>query len=121
MQILMELPDGTISQHVLEAIERAAIAEIRQYADGRRANIARGAETRGLAALLVDKYGAGMAQAFVIAGIESTVRAETDRLVRELDPGFERHRDSRWAARPAGIAIVPSSHNFQKDTHHGKT
>lgn len=121
MQILKDLPDGTIWPHLLDAIERAVVSEIRQYADGRRANIARGAETHELAALLIDKYGAGMAQALAIAGIESTVRAETDRLVRELDPEFERHQAARWAARPAGIATVPSSHNLEKGPHHGQT
>ncbi|MGH9159618.1 MAG: hypothetical protein ACRD2X_06490 [Vicinamibacteraceae bacterium] len=98
MNHLKELPPGTIWPHLLEAIERDVIEEIRLYAQGRARDVARGAETPELAALLVDKYCQGMAKALHIAGVDSAVRAEGERLVREIDPEFDAHRESRWAA-----------------------
>lgn len=108
MNILKELPDGAIWPHLLDAIQHAALEEVRRYAASRRENVERGSETRCLAALLVEKYGEGIVKAFEIAGIDSTLRSEIDRVVRELDPEFERNRQFRWAARPAGISIVPA-------------
>ncbi|WP_321967207.1 hypothetical protein [Burkholderia cepacia] len=107
MNILKDLPDGAIWPHLLEAIERAAIEEIRRYAAGRRENVERGAETRCLAALLVEKYGDGIVKAFEIAGFDTALRTEIDHAVREIDPKFEEHRKIRWEAQPAGISIAP--------------
>jgi hypothetical protein len=106
MQALKDLPPGTIWPHLLESIERQVLAEIDAYAAGRKSDVARGAETPALAALLVDKYGAGLAKALRIAGIDSQVQQATDRLAREIDPDFDLHRDARWNARPAGLAFA---------------
>lgn len=106
MQVLKDLPIGTIWPHLLEQIERGIIADIRSYADARRSDIDRGAETPELAALLVEKYGAGLARALLIVGIDSGVQATTDLLVRSIDPEFEAHRRARWAAKPAGLALA---------------
>lgn len=103
MSHLKDLPPGTIWPQLLEAIERDVIQDIRLYAQGRARDVARGAETPELAALLVDTYCRGMATALHIAGLDSTVRAEGDRLVREIDPEFEAHREARRAARPASL------------------
>jgi hypothetical protein len=103
MHILKDPPQGTIWPHLLEAIEKEVVAHIREYADARMRDVERGAETPALAAVLVDKYGEGMARALGIAGIDSSVQAETDRLVRRIDPDFEQHKKSRWEARPADI------------------
>lgn len=105
MDILKELPPGTIWPHLLEAICQQTISEIEGYAASRRNDVARGAETPELAALLVDKYGAGLAKALQIVGVDSGVQAITDRLVRSIDPNFDEHRTARWAARPAGVAV----------------
>lgn len=105
MRHLKDLPDGTIWPHLLNAIERDILADIRGYADGRKSDVERGAETAELAALLVDKYCEGLAKALNIAGLDSAVRADGDRLVREIDPDFEEHRRARWAARPASLSI----------------
>jgi hypothetical protein len=51
----------------------------------------------------LDKYAEGVAKALYIAGLDSAVRAEADRLVREIDPEFDEHRRTRWAARPASV------------------
>lgn len=101
MNHLKDLPVGTIWPHLLDAIERDVVADVRDYAASRKCDVARGAETAELAALLVDKYCEGMARALHIAGLESAVRAEGDRLVRDIDPEFCAHREARWAARPA--------------------
>jgi len=105
MKHLKDLPEGTIWPHLLEAIERDVVAEARSYAASRANDVARGAETPELAALLLDKFGEGLAKALHIAGIESTVQREVDKLVREIDPDFEAHRKARWAARPAALQL----------------
>lgn len=105
MQFLKDLPAGTIWPHLLESIERQVIGEIQGYAESRRSDVARGAETPELAALLVEKYGEGLARALHIAGLDSQVHREVDRLVREIDPAFEQNKNARWAARPAGVSI----------------
>ena len=90
---------------MLEAIEREILTNLQQYAEGRRNDVARGAETHELAALLVDKYCEGLSNALYIVGLNSAVRSEGDRLVKDIDPDFDTHRQARWAARPARISM----------------
>ena len=92
MKYLKDMPVGTIWPHLLEAIEQAVLEDVRQYAQGRSNDVSRGAETPELAALLVDKYCEGMAKALYIAGLDSAVRSEGDRLVHGIDPEFRRAR-----------------------------
>lgn len=106
MSVLKELPPGTIWPHLLASIEQQVIAEIESYSESRRNDVSRGAETAELAAALLDKYGSGMARALHIAGLDSAVQAVTDKLVREIDPDFDKHRQARWAARPASLSVV---------------
>jgi hypothetical protein len=106
MNHLKELSPGTIRPHLLEAIERDVIADIRMYARSRATYVMWGAETPELAALLIDKYCQGMASALHIAGLDSVVRAVGDRLVREMDPQFEAHVEARQAARPASLNFI---------------
>ncbi len=106
MKHLKDLPQGTIWPHLLEAIERDVVDDIRSYASSRKNDVARGAETPALAALLVDKYCDGVAKALFIVGIDSQVRSEGDRLVREIDPEFDANRKARWAARPATLMVA---------------
>ncbi len=106
MQVLKDLPPGTIWPHLLESIERQVLAEIETYASSRKSDVARGAETPDFAALLVDKYGEGLAKALHIVGIDSQVQQATDRLAREIDPDFDVHRRARWDAKPAGLALA---------------
>lgn len=105
MKYLKELPPGTVWPHLLDAISGDAIREIETYAAGRKSDVARGAETPMLAAVLVDKYAAGMAKALCIVGVESDLQTVADRLVREIDPDFIEHQKARWEARPATIAV----------------
>jgi hypothetical protein len=106
MNHLKELSPGTIHPHLLVAIERDVIADIRRYAQGHVKEVMRGAETPELAALLVDKYCEGMASALRIAGLDSVVQAVGDRLVREIDPQFEAHLEARWTARSLSLNFI---------------
>jgi hypothetical protein len=104
MNILMDLPAGAVPADVLTSIAEHVVADVESYAAARRNDVARGAETVELAAVLVDKYGAGLAKALSIVGVDSSVQEATDCLVRSIDPDFEAHRAARWRARPAGIS-----------------
>ncbi|HGF4014028.1 hypothetical protein [Burkholderia cenocepacia] len=82
------------------------IEEIRNYAEGRKSDVARGAETPALAALMVEKYGEGLAKAVHLMGADNgDMMRELDRWVREIDPQYPKHRQYRFEARPAGLAI----------------
>ncbi|NTB05866.1 hypothetical protein [Agrobacterium tumefaciens] len=82
------------------------IEEIRRYADARKSDVARGAETPALAALMVEKFGEGMAKMLSAFGVsDGSFMQEVDRLVREIDTEYPKHRQYRFEARPAGLAI----------------
>jgi len=88
------------------AVDRL-VEQVIEYARGRHNDVERGAETPRLAALLLQKYGRGMADA--VALIFETPRA-ADRIVRQvdeetsrIDPAWREHDRERWAARPADI------------------
>jgi hypothetical protein len=82
------------------------INEIRSYADGRKSDVARGAETPALAALLVEKYGEGMAKTLHLLGQDDgdLVRV-IDELVREIDLQYPKHRQYRFQGRPVALSI----------------
>lgn len=84
------------------------MAELQEYASGRQKDVARGAETPELAALLVEKYGYGLAKAAVLAADMLDVPcpdliSEVDRWVRRIDPNATENRQKRWERRPAGL------------------
>jgi hypothetical protein len=103
MQFLKDLPPGTIWPHLIEGIQDRVLQEIKEYARCRRADVARGAETAELSALLISKYAMGMARTLDIVGIDSALLKEADRLASEVDPEFLKHQQERWSARPAGV------------------
>lgn len=111
MNHLKDLPSDTIWPHLLEAIERDVIADIQSYAESRRNNVNRGAETSELAAVIIDKYAEGLSKALQIVGIDSSVRVVADKLVHEIDPGFNEHRRARWAGRPAALISNNEEHH----------
>jgi hypothetical protein len=89
----------------------SVIDEIQRYADGRKSDVARGAETPALAALMVEKFGEGMATTLHLMGADNgDFMRELDRLVREIDPQYPKHRQYRFDARPAGLAINGNVH-----------
>lgn len=94
----------------MEALQERVLAELRRYAANRLKDVARGAETRELAALLVEKYGYGLAKALSMACELSGERApdlarEIEAAVLEVDPQAVEHRRNRWDAAPAGLSL----------------
>lgn len=75
-----------------EHIEALLIDEVREYPAGRQRDVERGAETPRLAALLLEKYGAGMVRATSVAGLRAPLQAEVDRLAADIDPDVEANR-----------------------------
>jgi len=69
-------------------------------------------ETPALAALMVEKFGEGIAKATQLLGVEgcSELGREIDRLVREVDPHYPTHLQYRFEACPAGLAINGAAH-----------
>ena len=88
------------------AIDRLS-QQIKSYAEVRASAVARGAETPQLAALLIQKYGTGIADA--MATIFDDKRAASplshlvDSEVEKLDPQWREHARERWAATPADV------------------
>jgi hypothetical protein len=83
------------------------VALLRDCAKSRQADVVRGAETPRLAALIVQKYGRGMAA--TVATLFDTPRAADpitqalDDEVERLDPKWREHQRERWEARPADV------------------
>ena len=76
------------------------VQKVKEYADGRSESVTRGAETPRLAALLLQKYGLGIADA--IATIYDTPRDEE---TMKIDPQWKEHNKIRWTSKPADIAV----------------
>ncbi|MGY4197336.1 hypothetical protein [Bradyrhizobium sp. USDA 4520] len=91
-----------------DAIERL-VAKIQDYARGRTSDVARGAETPRLAALLVQKYGCGLVDATgVILDSDksgSRLQAIVDEETTRIDADWRENARRRWAARPADITV----------------
>jgi hypothetical protein len=83
------------------------IAEVEQYAAGRKSDIDRGAETPALAGLMVEKYGYGLMKAADLLGLADAplLTAAVDRLVAGIDPQFRKHQQNRWNSHPAGLSV----------------
>lgn len=98
-----------LKPHDLNDVMCDALDDIRTYARLRQTDVARGAETAELSALMVSKYGRGLAMAFShldkrwSVNVGSAVQAETDALVKAMDPDFIKHQKERWEAKPAGV------------------
>lgn len=88
------------------AVERL-VGLVKDYANGRAKDVARGAETPRLAALLVQKYGRGIVDAVgiifdsprAVDPISKVVDDET----AKIDPLWREHDRERWAGRPADV------------------
>ena len=103
MTNLKDLPTNTIWPHLQESIDRNLMNELIDYANYRKSEVERGAETPALAALLVEKYASGLAKASEIIGIDSSMPAEIHRIVLSIDPDFKQSSLQRWALRPASL------------------
>jgi len=91
------------------AVERL-VQQVKDYANGRAKDVARGAETPRLAALLVQKYGRGVVDA--VATVFDNPRSAAliyevvDEETAKIDPLWEEHNRERWAGRPADVVSV---------------
>lgn len=88
------------------AVERL-VGQVKDYANGRAKDVARGAETPRLAALLVQKYGRGVVDA--VSAIFGSPRAAdpvwkaVDEETEKIDPLWREHDRERWKGRPADV------------------
>ena len=82
------------------------LLKLADYAERRKKDVERGAETPHLAGLLVQKYGYGLCDAFdEIFGstVIGPTYADVDRAVAAIDPEWEANMNKRWTGRPAAI------------------
>lgn len=88
------------------AVDRL-VGQVRDYAEGRAQDVARGAETPRLAALLVQKYGRGVVDAAVILFDNPRAAVPVSKAVDDetakIDPLWREHDLERWAGRPADV------------------
>lgn len=88
------------------AVERL-VQQGKDYAAGRASDVARGAETPRLAALLLQKYGRGVVDA--VSEIFESPRAADpigrmlDDEATKIDPHWREHDRERWGGRPADV------------------
>lgn len=89
-----------------ETVEQL-VQRVRDYGQARAADVARGAETPRLAALLVQKYGTGIADATAVVfdhpRAADPVRVAVDEETARIDPQWREHARERWAGRPADV------------------
>ncbi|MBW3512046.1 hypothetical protein [Janthinobacterium sp. NKUCC06_STL] len=88
-----------------------ARADLDAYAASRKRDVARGAETPELAALLVQKYGYGLAKAVRLAAELADhplpdLIADVDRAVAEIDQDWRVNQVLRFESRPASISYT---------------
>ncbi|WP_406625378.1 hypothetical protein [Acidovorax sp. SDU_ACID1] len=92
-----------------EQAARQLARQVKAYAEGRAKDVARGAETPRLAALLLQKYGRGVADA--VATIYDSPRAADainrmlDEETARIDPDWRGHDRERWGGRPADVVV----------------
>jgi len=86
---------------------------MRKYTEGRKSEVAQGAETPALSGLMVQKYLYGMSDCFRLlqdvfrgSGFEFPLSHAFDTLysyVAGIDPHWEEHMKQRWKMRPAHL------------------
>lgn len=80
------------------------------YAESRKNDVVRGAETAELAALLVQKYGYGLADSASLAANllecpQPNLIRDVDQLVASIDPDWRANQQRRFSARPASLFL----------------
>ncbi len=93
--------------------EQTAVAlltkKVREYAQARQQDVARGAERPRLAALLVQKYGLGIVDTVGLLFESPRAADPISKVVDEetaiIDPDWQENDRQRWAARPADLAL----------------
>lgn len=83
------------------------VQHVKDYADGRAKDLARGAETPRLAALLLQKYGRGLIDAVVTIfdnpRVADPISEALDDETAKIDPQWRKHNQQRWEGRPADV------------------
>ena len=83
------------------------VNRVREYARQRASDVTRGAETPRLAAVLLQKYGCGVADAvstiFDNARAADPISQVLDEETAKIDPDWREHNRERWEGRPADI------------------
>ena len=108
MNYLKELPEGTIWPHLIDAIRNEVSAQLHDVAAIRADSVKRGVESPELAATLLDAYVDGLFMSLAIDGIDNTLRADADNLVRSIDPNFTENRRRRWSGAKIVYDAKPS-------------
>lgn len=84
--------------------------QVQEYAAGRATDVARGAETPHLAALLVQKYALGVTDAvgvvFQNSRAADRIQLLADEEVAKIDPLWREHARERWSGRPADVVVA---------------
>lgn len=98
-----------MSEQEKYALEQLAI-RVKDYASVRTKNVARGAETPTLAALLLQQYALGIQDSVAIIFDENRVAldcfrsfVDVDAEIAKIDPQWREHGRDRWKFSPADI------------------
>lgn len=104
----LRTPEEIAAERLASSPIGRLVAELRQYADGRKSDVRLGAETPALASLMVEKFGYGLNKAASALGVADSalLTAEVDRLVMEIDPEHRQHQQARWDSRPAALSVT---------------
>lgn len=89
-----------------EQAKQAVLAKLADYAESRKRDVQRGAETPELAGLLVQKYGYGLVDAFVVIfddTLPCPTYSDVDAAVVSINPDWFDTDRKRWAGRPAAL------------------
>lgn len=90
-------PLGDRARIVTTILESRLLNELRNYAENQKRNVAQGAQTPEVAALLLEKYGYGLAKAIQLADLPQINLIEyVHQLTLEIDPHF---LDRNWQRR----------------------
>lgn len=86
------------------------VQKVIEYANSRKKDVVRGAETPRLAALLLQKYGVGVIDAVSILfdspRVADPIYQVLDEETAKIDPQWQEHMKERWAGRPADIIVM---------------
>lgn len=96
-------------------IEEELVNKIKEYAKGRTRCVEMGLETPKFAALLLQKYGYGIADAGYVLrdnGIDiSCLYKIVDEEVGKIDSNWREHAKERWEGKPADIVNLSENEN----------
>ena len=106
----MQLSTETRNERLLERCNR----DLTEYAAGRKAEVEKGRETPEFAALLVQKYGYGMAKTLsLLTDVEEIPKIDkvlaVDEAVASINPDWQESDKKRWGCKTVGLQDVKNS------------